>query len=225
MENILDNPIWHALSTGNKQLAFGNDNAKYIKRDVGFFAGLHTNEEEKLKELHRLVPANETFYLFTPREINIPGDWQIQKNREILQMIYPLKEVIDNSKEEIVPLTDKYIPAMIELTSLTNPGPFLSRTIDYGNYEGIFNGEQLVAMAGQRLQPDPYIEVSAVCTHPAHTGRGYAARLIISQLNQIIERSGIPFLHVYPDNTSAIKLYYKLGFELRSKMMLYVINS
>lgn len=225
MNLILDNPIWHALSTGNRQMAFGNEKTLYIKRDVGFFAGLQSNSEGELVALHQLVPSGETFYLFIPGEISIPAEWQIVKCREILQMIYPLKKAINNSKEDIIPLSDKDIPAMIELTTLTNPGPFLSRSIDYGNYEGVFKDEQLIAMAGQRLHPDPFVEVSAVCTHPAHTGNGYAARLIISQLNHIIEQSKIPFLHVYPDNSSAIKLYEKLGFEVRRKITLYVISS
>ena len=30
------------------------------------------------------------------------------------------------------------------------------------------SGDELVAMAGQRMQPDPYTEISAVCTHPDH---------------------------------------------------------
>ena len=79
-------------------------------------------------------------------------------------------------------------------------------------------------MAGQRLQPDPYTEVSAVCTHPDHTGKGYAARLIRSQISNITAASRIPILHVYPDNTGACKLYEKLGFETRKQMLVYVLE-
>ena len=118
---------------------------------------------------------------------------------------------------EIVKLKDDNIPAMLELTALTRPGPFLQRSIDFGNYEGIFVEGKLVAMAGQRLQPAPYAEVSAVCTHPHHTGKGYAARLVASQVEHLMTSSRIPFLHVYPENTSACKLYEKLGFSTRKK--------
>ena len=78
-------------------------------------------------------------------------------------------------------------------------------------------------MAGQRLQPDPYTEVSAVCTHPAHTGKGHGAKLVCSQVTKIIAASRIPFLHVYPENT-ACRLYEKLGFVVRKQMVVYVLK-
>ena len=46
--HILDNPIWNALTTGNKHFAFGNEQAKYIKREVGLFAGMKNNSEKQL---------------------------------------------------------------------------------------------------------------------------------------------------------------------------------
>ena len=84
---------------------------------------------------------------------------------------------------------------MIVLTEMTHPGPFFNRTIEFGNYKGIFSGNDLVAMAGQRLHADQYVEISAVCTHPAHTGKGYATQLIISQVHQIL--SAAAFLKYY----------------------------
>lgn len=225
MDHVLDNPIWNALSTGNRNLAFGNDKALYIKRDVGFFAGLKTNSIENIAALHHLISPGTTVYLFIDGEVPVSSKWQVHKKTGILQMVLHSGKTVINKSDDIVPLYDKDIPAMIELTKLTNPGPFLSRSIDYGNYEGIFNNDQLIAMAGQRLQPDPYTEVSAVCTHPDHTGKGYAARLIINQINKIINDSRVPFLHVYPDNDSAIKLYKKLGFSVRKELTLYVLNS
>ena len=85
-------------------------------------------------------------------------------------------------------------------------------------------GDKLVAMAGQRLQPDPYTEISAVCTHPDHTGRGYGAGLVDSQISRILAASRTPFLHLNTDNTSAYKLYEKLGFQLRRPMRVYVLE-
>jgi predicted GNAT family acetyltransferase len=78
-------------------------------------------------------------------------------------------------------------------------------------------------MAGQRLQPYPYTEVSAVCTHLAYTGKGYGAKLVRSQVCKIIATSRVPFLHVYPENTAA-RLYEKLGFEVRKQMVVYVLE-
>ena len=107
---------------------------------------------------------------------------------------------------------------------MTHPGPFFKRTIEFGNYEGVFKGDELVSMAGQRLHAGEFVEISAVCTHPAHSGKGYATALIISQVHQILSASAIPFLHVKDDNLQAIKLYKSLGFEVRKRMDIYSIR-
>jgi predicted GNAT family acetyltransferase len=43
-----------------------------------------------------------------------------------------------------------------------------------GAYYGIRIGNELIAMAGERLAVPGFREISAVVTHPAHTGHGYA---------------------------------------------------
>lgn len=224
MTHVLDNPIWNGLTSGNKTLACGSGQARYLKRDVGIFAGLKTNSEPDLHELHALVPQKSLVVLFTPEEISIPDNWLVLENKVILQMMYRSQQLPRPEAPQGVPLQDKDIPAMLELTALTRPGPFLSRTIDLGQYEGIFEGDKLVAMAGQRLQPTPYTEISAVCTHPDHTGRGYGAMLVSSQISRILAASRTPFLHLNTDNTSAYTVYERLGFRLRRPMRVYVLE-
>lgn len=107
---------------------------------------------------------------------------------------------------------------------MTHPGPFFKRTIEFGNYEGIFKDDELVSMAGQRLHADEYVEISAVCTHPAHSGNGYASQLIISHIHQIRSAPGISFLHVKDGNLQAIKFYKSSGFELRKRIPFYSIR-
>lgn len=224
MTHVLDNPIWNGLISGNKTLACGSGQARYLRRDVGIFAGLKTNSQNDLNELHALVPEKSLVALFTPEEIGIPDNWLVLENKVILQMMYPSPQLPRPEARQGVPLQDKDIPAMLELTALTRPGPFLSRTIDLGQYEGIFEGDKLVAMAGQRLQPAPYTEISAVCTHPDHTGRGYGAMLVSSQISRILAASRTPFLHLNTDNTSAYTVYERLGFQLRRPMRVYVLE-
>jgi predicted GNAT family acetyltransferase len=67
-------------------------------------------------------------------------------------------------------------------------------------------------MAGERLKVRGYTEVSAVCTHPDHTGNGYARVLMGEIMGGIRERGEIPFLHVRQDNARAVALYERLGF-------------
>ena len=79
-------------------------------------------------------------------------------------------------------------------------------------------------MAGQRLNPLPYAEISAVCTHPDHLGQGYARQLLLNQIQRIKAASGTPFLHVRKDNVRAIKVYENSGFSTRKEMYFYFIK-
>jgi predicted GNAT family acetyltransferase len=113
---------------------------------------------------------------------------------------------------------------MIELTTLTKPGPFGPRTHELGTYLGIRREGKLVAMAGERLKVPGYTEVSAVCTHPEYLGNGYAQALMSAVMRGIRERGETPFLHVRGDNDRAIKVYEKLGFRTRKQGHFAVIR-
>ena len=104
---------------------------------------------------------------------------------------------------------------MLELTAMTKPGPFGPRTHELGSFFGIRSGNRLAAMAGERLKVDGYTEVSAVCTHPDHLGKGHAAALMRTVMRGILERGETPFLHSRADNARAIALYERLGFRHR----------
>lgn len=113
---------------------------------------------------------------------------------------------------------------MLDLTARTKPGPFNDNTIEFGNYFGIFDGDQLVSMAGQRLQTNDFTEVSAICTDPDHLGKGYAAALTQKVCACIYNNGKTPFLHVRQDNAGAIKLYQKLGFEIRTDIFFSIFK-
>jgi predicted GNAT family acetyltransferase len=224
MQHILDNPIWNALTSGNKTFSIGNDRAKYFKRDVSPFAAIATNSAENFNILYELLPANTVVAVFKPGEMEFPEPWEIIDAIPVLQMVHERSALPAVADIEFITLQDEHIPAMLALTQLTNPGPFFNRTIDFGNYYGIFEGDELVAMTGRRMQPLPYMEVSAVCNHPDHLGKGYASRLIQHQVQLIQADGGIPFLHVKTTNVNAIKLYEKLGFVTRKEMCICAIK-
>ena len=120
-----------------------------------------------------------------------------------------------SSDPEIVELSAADVPDMMALTAITKPGPFHKRTHDPGTYLGIRRDGKLVAMAGERLKIPGYTEVSAVCTHPDHTGHGYARILMAEVMHRILARGETPLLHVRQDNVRAIELYQRLGFNQR----------
>ncbi|MFE1749381.1 GNAT family N-acetyltransferase [Streptomyces anandii] len=116
---------------------------------------------------------------------------------------------------EAVALGPGDVPEMLDLVARTRPGPFLRRTLELGSYLGIRRDGALVAMAGERLRPSGWTEISAVCTDPAFRGQGLATRLILAVAHGVRERGETPFLHTGAANTGAIRLYESLGFRLR----------
>ena len=224
MHHPLDNPMWQAAITGNRNITQGSVSVRYFNRDMALFFGMKEFTEDNFRELHAWTPFDQLVATFTEGEIDVPANWKVILKKDILQMVYEKDCPADEDTSSLIPLQDKDIPAMLELTALTKPGPFFTRTIDFGHYEGIFDQGQLVAMCGQRMQPDPYSEVSAVCVHPDHLGRGYARLLIRNQLRKISLAGRIPMLHLYADNIAACRLYESLGFVTRKPLIVYMIK-
>jgi predicted GNAT family acetyltransferase len=157
--------------------------------------------------------------------LEIPQTWKINGQMDLLQMVYEQPAPVLADHIRFSNLGPEHVDQMLALTAETKPGPFFSRTIEFGNYTGIFEGSQLIAMAGQRFQPRPYVEISAVCTHPDHLRKGYASALLSHQIGLIQAEGFMPFLHVRADNYSAIQAYERLGFSTRSKMFVYAIGA
>ena len=224
MKHLLDNPVWAALTSGNASLASGQKSAKYFSKDVSLFAGVEENTAENFKLLYETIPFDDPVAIFTDSKMLDPAPWTIIKRIDGYQMVYPSIPEPDNKLLDFVKLTDQNVPEMLRLTNLTNPGPFLPRTIDFENYEGIFRNDSLVAMAGWRFHSGNNIEISAVCTHPEYTGKGYARNLILNQVRKIQESGEIAYLHVRADNNRAIKIYRSMSFEMRNEMIIYFIK-
>jgi ribosomal protein S18 acetylase RimI-like enzyme len=224
MEHVLDNPAWNALISGNSNLSFGNEEVKYFDREVTPFAAFKESSAENFQTLYELIPEGQILLFIAPVEMEIPSPWKVLNCIKGIQMICDIKVEHNEPSLKLIPLTEEHIPQMLALTKLTNPGPFASRTIDFGHYHGIFDGDKLAAMAGQRMHVFNYAEISAVCTHPDYLGRGHAKQLLIHQINRIKAASEIPFLHVRYDNNRAIKVYESLGFSTRREIYFYVIQ-
>ncbi|GAA3494576.1 hypothetical protein GCM10019016_016760 [Streptomyces prasinosporus] len=110
------------------------------------------------------------------------------------------------------------VPELLDLVARTAPGPFRPRTHELGTYLGVRVDGTLVAMAGERLRPPGWTEISTVCTAPDARGQGHAARLVSALVARIVVRGERPFLHVAETNTGAIALYERLGFRTRRQV-------
>ncbi len=214
--HALDNIIWKALTTRQSHFAEGSDGARRFVPEVGPLAAFEPASDRTYSSLASLVKDGGTVGVFLNDAYEPRTGWEFIAGAPLLQMICENgASPHSNGHLKIETLGDKDSPEMIELTALTKPGPFGPRTHELGHYVGIRDGEKLVAMVGERLKVPGYTEVSAVCTHPDHLGKGYAALLVSEVMRAIRERGETPFLHVRAHNARAIALYERLGFRVR----------
>jgi ribosomal protein S18 acetylase RimI-like enzyme len=151
-----------------------------------------------------------------------PPSWDVLMRIDGVQLV--ADGVADAGDAEAVSLGLADVPDMLDLAARTRPGPFLPRTIEFGGYIGIRRGGVLAAMAGERLRPPGWTEISAVCTAPEFRGQGLASRLTLAVTAAIRDRGDTPFLHVSADNVSAIRLYSALGFRVRRSAVFVVVR-
>ncbi|MCG7857017.1 GNAT family N-acetyltransferase [Flavihumibacter sediminis] len=224
MKEFLDNPVYYALLSGDAGKALGEGQVKYFDKEVSPFVGFPEDFADGFKELHKQLPADRKILYATRNEISTPEGWELIQSVHGAQFLYLSEKGFEDTFSELVPLEHQHVDQMVNLATLTKPGPFGKRTIDFGNYNGIFHHDELVAMTGRRLHVYDHIEISAVCTNPDYGGRGYAQQLIKHQVNSILQEKKIPFLHVRADNKRAIDLYEKLGFTRNGVMNFYFLR-
>ncbi|MDH2404508.1 GNAT family N-acetyltransferase [Bradyrhizobium sp. SSUT18] len=214
---LLDRPIWSALTTSQKHLAEGGARALRYPVDMTPFADMADMSATSFDALGDLMSGSQVAALFTPEAVDVPAGFKVVLAETGEQMIgspadCPLRDA------EIVTLGAADVPAMMALTELTKPGPFAARTRELGTFLGIRADGELVAMAGERMKPGNFTEMTAVCVHPEHRGRGYAQALLAAIARQIEARDEIPFLHVFSSNASAIALYQRQGMAIRRRL-------
>jgi ribosomal protein S18 acetylase RimI-like enzyme len=221
--HALDNVIWQALTTRDAQFAESFGEARRFVREVGPLGAFREHGPQGYASLAGLVGPDGTIGLFLDDPYEPRAGWSFVAGAPLLQMVadngiappVPRGAGPEFIIPEIVELGPRDSKEMIELTALTKPGPFGSRTHELGTYLGIRWEEKLVAMAGERLKVPGHTEVSAVCTHPEHTGKGYAGILMAEVMQRIRDRGETPFLHVRQDNVRAVAIYKRLGFRER----------
>jgi ribosomal protein S18 acetylase RimI-like enzyme len=219
---LLDNPIWHSLTSCHTRFAAGDGLARRFGKEIGPLTGMREQSAEAYRNLAELLSPEDAAVLFLDSTPELPAEWRMHLHLPLDQMICERVPVRQVGEFAIQALGEADVPEMMELAALTEPGPFRARTYELGGFVGIREGGQLVAMAGNRLALPGFLEVSAVCTHPDFRGRGYAQALVAEVAGAIYERGETPILHVLSSNTSAIRVYQSVGFELRRRLDLAV---
>ena len=219
----LDHPVWNALTTRQQALAEGSELARRYPPSIAPFAAMADMSAQSFAALGALMSGSDIAVLFTPDPVTAPAEFKILLAETGEQMIGTPAQSPPGGVE-IVTLGANDVAAMMALTELTKPGPFSLRTHELGTFLGIRIDGQLIAMAGERMKPAEYTEITAVCVHPNHRGRGYGQMLLAAISRQIAARGEIPFLHVFSNNESAIALYRRQGMEIRRRLHVTVLQ-
>ncbi|UNZ00226.1 GNAT family N-acetyltransferase [Zhouia spongiae] len=215
-EKKLDNPVWNSLNETHRNFSVVYQDAKFYKPEYGPFGGfiMPENSSDSIGKYADLI---DNFYV-VGKKPECKSKVTLNKNLVCDQMILK-KPILFDVNEQIVELkSDIQKKELFDLVSLVQPGYFNSKTADLGKYYGIYKNDQLVSVTGERMKMNKFTEVSAVVTHPQHTGKGYARQLIKHATQHIFGENKTPYLHVAETNIGAIKLYEKLGFTNRRKI-------
>ncbi len=227
--HLLNNVIWNALTTRQSEFAESCGRARRFIPEVTSLSGFSDPTAECYQSLAGLLTTRGTIALFLDEPYQPQPGWDLVAAAPLLQMVCHGGDAAASGDPagvelDVAELGVADVAEMVDLTALTKPGPFNRRTHELGTYLGIRRGGKLVAMAGERLKVPGYTEVSAVCTHPDHTGHGYARILMMEVMRRIQRRGETPFLHVREDNARAIELYHRLEFETRAHVHLAVLR-
>ncbi len=217
----LDNPAWAALTGRHGHLALGDGPVRRYPAEVSPFSAVA--DLDALPVLAGRMGEGDVAVLWAPDDLEAPDGVELAMRFDCLQMVaFDFRPAPVADDADVLGLADAQ--AMQDLAVLTKPGPFGLRTPEMGHYIGVHAEGALVAMAGERMKPSGFTEISAVCVHPDHLGRGHARKLMSIVGSRIVADGRVPFLNVLPDNAGAIKLYESLGFAPRHMMKVHLLR-
>lgn len=234
----LDRAVWASLTGPHGHLALGTTAAPGAARalsyppEISVFGALALDHpasvptDDAWAELAELIGPDADIAQFgtTATIASLPPGWQFLGGTECVQLV-GTPALLGRPDPEAVRLGAADAEEMLDLVARTRPGPFQPQTYRLGTYLGVRHEGALVAMAGERLHPPGWTEISAICTAPEYRGRGLAARLTLAVADGIQARGERPFLHAAVTNTAAIRLYQGLGFEVRRRLTAFSVQS
>ena len=223
MHPLLDNIAWHTLSGPHERFSAGGSAARRYASGFSPIVGFADPAAPAFDALRPHCDDGEHFYC-DGWSGPAPDGWRIDAETTMFKMVWQGELPADDAAPEALRLGAEHAPRALELALLTRPGPFGLRTIELGEYFGCFEGDRLVAMAGERMCAGLLREISGVCTHPDQQGRGLARRLMLKIVRRQLLRGETPFLHVMRDNTGARALYTKMGFRDYRESVVRVVS-
>jgi ribosomal protein S18 acetylase RimI-like enzyme len=219
--DVLDRAVWESLVGQHARFAQRHGRAARYQPDVASFVALEdVHDPQAWEDVGVLLGPEEKLMLAGVAAW--PDSWRAIDSGEGLQLVGTSLKPRPDPEAVLLGVDD--VPEILDLIARTQPGPFLPRTVELGTYLGIRREGALVAMAGERMHPPGWTEISAVCTDAAYRGQGLASRLVLAVAAGIAARGERPFLHTVATNTNAIRLYESLGFVLRQTTTIFLLE-
>jgi GNAT superfamily N-acetyltransferase len=221
--DLLANIVWNSLAGPHARFAVGTERARRYAPGFSPIIGFADAAQPEFALLDPYCAVGEHFYC-GGWSGTVPAGWQIDVDGVGQQMVWAGESPPVDRDLNATRLSAEHVPQMLALVDATQPGPFAQRTPELGEYYGVFEGDRLIAMAGERMQAGALREISGVCTHPEFQGRGLARRLVELLIRLQVARQQTPFLHVMRDNHAARRVYARLGFRDRQEMAIRVVS-
>jgi ribosomal protein S18 acetylase RimI-like enzyme len=222
----LDNAVWSSLTGPHAHFAVGAGAARRYPADMSPFMAVPPGADASIwAAVEQIVAPGEVVAVFAPPTLvaDLPAHWEITLQGQAVQLIATDALVTAPAPEAVVLGADD-VDEMLDLVARTQPGPFLPGTYRMGTYLGIREHGKLVALAGERLHPPGWTEISAVCTDPSFRGRGLASLLVRAVADGIRARGETPLMHAASTNTNAIRLYESMGFAVRLRTGFFALR-
>jgi hypothetical protein len=189
--SALDNPVWSALSGPHRSLAGQHHDLMWYPPSIAPFVSVPSADVvPDLESAHALGLGPQGYFVGACPD-SLPDTWRIAARSYILQL-FPAGEIPEEGEDAGTVLGESDGAAMRALTRIAFPDFFRERTAELGLYLGIYDGERLIAMAGERMALPGLQEISGVCTHPDFAGRGHARRLTRALLPPPPARHSLP---------------------------------
>jgi ribosomal protein S18 acetylase RimI-like enzyme len=211
MAHLLDNIMWNCLAGPHAPFATGDGAVRRYAPGFSPIVGCEDAQHPDFAALATYCNPGDSFYIDIWSG-PVPPGWRVDREARMWKMIWDAPAPTDDAAPDAVALRPEHAPLAVELARLTNPGPFGIRTPELGEYFGFFDGDRLIAMAGERLCAGDLQEISGICTHPDFQGRGLARKLTLKLVHRELRRGKTPVLHVLSHNAPAHGLYEKMGF-------------
>lgn len=224
MKHLLDNIMWHCLTGLHAPYSAGGERARRYAKGFSPIVGFPDPTQPDFDALTPHCEPGEHFYC-DGWSGAAPAGWRVDAEATMFKMTWDgPPPAAEDGALDARPLGPDDAAQALELATLTKPGPFGLRTIELGDYFGCFDGDRLVAMAGERMRAGTLREISGVCTHPDFQGRGLARRLMLTLIRRELQRGETPFLHVMRANEGAHGLYQRMGFRDHREAVVRVVS-